>query len=140
MPRGWRPAAIAISLLWLATVAGAGMVFLTQTLLARRLGPSAYGLFASSLATVTMVAPLAGFGLSQFRLKAYGSEGWTADRWLRPSLRFTTATTVIAVAVVVAWALMGQPVDRATRFALLALSPVILGLLAVDLVGSKLRL
>lgn len=140
MPRGWRPAAIAISLLWLATVAGAGMVFLTQTLLARRLGPSAYGLFASSLATVTMVAPLAGFGLSQFRLKAYGSEGWSADRWLRPSLRFTTATTVIAVAVVVAWALMGQPVDQATRFALLALSPVILGLLAVDLVGSKLRL
>jgi O-antigen/teichoic acid export membrane protein len=140
MPRGWRPAAIAISLLWLATVAGAGMVFLTQTLLARRLGPSAYGLFASSLATVTMVAPLAGFGLSQFRLKAYGSEGWAADRWLRPSLRFTTATTLIAIAIVVAWALLGKPVDQATRFALLALSPVILGLLAVDLVGSKLRL
>lgn len=140
MPQGWRPAAIAISLLWLATVAGAGMVFLTQTLLARRLGPSAYGLFASSLATVTMVAPLAGFGLSQFRLKAYGAEGWAADRWLRPSLRFITATTLLAIAAVVAWALMGAPVDKATRFALLALSPVILGLLAVDLVGSKLRL
>lgn len=140
IPRSWRPAAIAISLLWLATVAGAGMVFLTQTLLARRLGPSAYGLFASSLATMTMVAPLAGFGLSQFRLKAYGAEGWAADRWLRPSLRFTTLTASLAIAAVVGWALLGGPVDQATRFTLLALSPVILGLLAVDLIGSKLRL
>ena len=62
------------------------MVFLTQTLLARELGPDAYGLFASSLATVTMIAPLAGFGLTQFRLKVYGVEGWAAARWLAPSL------------------------------------------------------
>lgn len=136
----WRPAATAIGLLWLATMAGAGMVFLAQLLLARRLGPVEYGLFASSLATVTMAAPLAGFGLSQFRLKAYGTEGWSADRWLRPSLRFSTFTCVLAIASVVAWAVFGGAVDDETRATLLLLTPVIVGLFAIDIVGSKLRL
>jgi O-antigen/teichoic acid export membrane protein len=139
IPPGWRRAAVALSLLWLATAASVAMVFLAQTLLARRLGPSAYGLFASSLATVTMIAPLAGFGLSQFRLKAYGVEGWAADRWLQPSLRFTAVTTSLAVGLVVAWALLIAPAD-ATRTTLLVLSTVVLGVLAVELVGSKLRL
>ncbi|HEY5802773.1 MAG TPA: lipopolysaccharide biosynthesis protein [Lysobacter sp.] len=136
----WRPAAVAISVLWLATLAGAIMVFLAQVVLARRLGPSDYGLFASSLATVTMIAPLAGFGLSQFRLKAYGSEGWGADRWLRPALRFSLVTTALAIVAVAAWAWWGTPVDADTQATLLLLTPVILGVFAVDLVGSKLRL
>ncbi|MGO4220342.1 lipopolysaccharide biosynthesis protein [Lysobacter sp. TAF61] len=136
----WRPAAMAISLLWLATAAGAAMVFLAQVVLARRLGPAQYGLFASSLATVTMLAPLAGFGLSQFRLKAYGSEGWGADRWLRPAFRFCLVTTVLAIVSVVAWAWWGGPVDNDTRATLMLLTPVIVGAFAVDLVGSKLRL
>lgn len=136
----WRPAATAIGMLWLATLAGAGMVFLAQVVLARRLGPEEYGLFASSLATVTVVAPMAGFGLSQFRLKAYGAEGWAADRWLRPSLRFSTFTGLLACAAVIAWALMGDAVDDETRLTLLLLVPVIAGVFAVDLVGSKLRL
>lgn len=136
----WRPAATAISLLWLATLAGAGMVFLAQLLLARRLGPAEYGLFASSLATVSVIAPLAGFGLSQFRLKAYGNEGWSADRWLRPALRFSTFTGVLAVVAIVAWAVFGKAVDGPTRTTLLLLTPVIAGVFAVDLVGSKLRL
>lgn len=138
--QGWRSAATAISLLWLATLAGAGMVFLGQVLFARALGPDGYGLLASSLATVTMVAPLAGFGLSQFRLRAYGREGWDADRWLGPALRFSLFTTVSAILAVVAWALFGGPVDAGTRPVLLWLSPMIVALFAVDLVGSKLRL
>ncbi|RDZ27430.1 lipopolysaccharide biosynthesis protein [Lysobacter silvisoli] len=138
--RAWRGAAAAIALLWLATAAGAVMVFLAQSLLARRLGTHSYGLFASSLATVSMVAPLAGFGLSQFRLKAYGREGWGAERWLRPSLRFSLSTTLLALAGIAAWACWGYGVDAQTRATLLALLPVVLGLFAVDLVGSKLRL
>ncbi|TWI01769.1 O-antigen/teichoic acid export membrane protein [Luteimonas cucumeris] len=122
-----------------ATAAGAVMVFLTQALLARQMGPAAYGLFASSLATVTMIAPLAGFGLTQFRLKVYGVEGWQAHRWLKPSMKFTLVTTLLALAIVVAWALIGAPQDG-TRFSLLALTPVILGILAVNLVSNKLRL
>jgi O-antigen/teichoic acid export membrane protein len=139
---GWhgvRRAVTALSLLWVCTAAGAVMVFLTQTLLARKLGPEQFGLFASSLATVTMVAPLAGFGLSQFRLKAYGVEGWDADRWLRPTFSFSIATLSLACALVVAWALLGAR-DAATREVLLVLAPVILGVFASDLMGSRLRL
>jgi O-antigen/teichoic acid export membrane protein len=136
---GWRSALAAMSLLWIATVAGAGMSFLTQTLLARELGPAEFGMFVSSLATVTMVAPMAGFGLSQFWLKAYGTEGWAADRWLRPSLRFITLTTLTTLLAIAAWALLGAPSGN-TRITLLILLPVVLSVLAVDLVGSKLRL
>ena len=118
-----RRAVTTISMLGIATAAGAVMVFLTQTLLARELGPTAYGLFASSLATVTMIAPLAGFGLTQFRLKVYGAEGWAANRWLRPSLRFSVFTTCIAIAILVLWALVIAP-HNGTRFALLVLIPV----------------
>src|SRR5688572_17709353 len=106
IPQGWQRAATAISLLWLSTAAGAGMVFAAQTLLARQLGPADYGLFASSLATVTMIAPLAGFGLSQLRLRVYGEEGWGADRWIAPSLRLSLVTGVITCVAVVTWALL----------------------------------
>lgn len=136
---GWRRAATTISMLSAATFAGAVMVFLTQTLLARKLGPQSYGLFASSLATVTMIAPLAGFGLTQFLLKAYGVEGWGANRWLEPSMRFIRVTSMLAIALIVAWALVGAP-HNGTRFALLVLWPVVLGILAIDLISNRCRL
>lgn len=135
----WRRGAMTVSMLGVATAAGAGMVFLTQALLARHMGPDAYGLFASSLATVTMIAPLAGFGLTQFHLKVYGVEGWDAHRWLKPSLDFITFTTLLAMAAVVVWALTGAPRDG-TRFSLLVLTPVILSFLTVNLVSNKHRL
>lgn len=140
MPLSWRPAVAALSLLSLATASGAVMVFLTQTLLARRFGPADYGLFASSLATITMIAPLAGFGLSQYRLKVFGTEGWAAERWRRASERFIAMTTLLTVAAVVAWAGWAPAVDAQTQRLLWMLVPVIPGLLAVEQIGSKLRL
>ncbi len=139
MSHGLRRAAVGLSSLSLATALGAGMVFVTQVILARQLGSEAYGLFVSSLATVTMVAPLAGFGLSRFRLMVYGVEGWGADRWLPSTLRFSVGTTLLAMGIVVTWAFTLAP-GFDTRFTLLVLSPIILALLAVDLVGNKLRL
>lgn len=136
---GWRGALVTVSMLGAATALGAVMVFLTQTLLARELGPDAYGLFASSLATVTMIAPLAGFGLTQFRLRVYGVEGWGANRWLRPSLRFSIATAALAMGLVYGWAVLVAP-DAQTRFALLVLSPVVLSVLAIDLLSNRFRL
>ena len=139
VPPHFRRSLATISMLGAATGAGALIGFLTQTLLARELGPTAYGLFASSVVTVTMIAPLAGFGLTQFRLKVYGVEGWAAHRWIKPSLRFTIFTTLLAFAIVVGWALTGAP-HNGTRFTLLVLTPLILSALASDLVGNKLRL
>lgn len=139
LPLALRRAAAALSLLSFATAAGAVMALATQSVLARQLGPAEYGLFASSLATVSMVAPLAGFGLSQFRMRAYGAEGWGADRWIRPSFRLGVVTTVVALALVHAWAAFIAP-TRDTQVVLMVLSPVVVGVAAVELVSSKLRL
>lgn len=138
LPKGWRTALGAISMLWIATALGAGMVFLTQALLAHELGPASYGLFVSSLAMLSMIAPLAGFGISPFWLKAYGGEGWAADRWLRPSLQFLAGTTLLTLAIVVSWAFTGAPHDATAM--LLYMLPVVLATLAVGLLGSMLRL
>ena len=138
LPEGWLRALSAISMLWITTAVGAGVVFLTQVLLARELGPAKFGLFTSSLATITMVAPLAGFGLSQYWLQVYGVEGWAANRWLLPSLRFITASTLLTLSIIVVWSLTGAPADA--RGTLLLLLPVVLGILAVNLLGSQQRL
>lgn len=130
---------VAVGFLWLSTALGAFLSFLTQTLLARHLGPADFGLFSSSLATVTMIAPFAGFGQSQFWLRAYGVEGWHASRWLAPSLRFIRYTTSAAIVLVCGWAFFGHT-DIPTEVALCVLVPVIPSVLAVDLVSAKLRL
>ena len=125
-------------MLWIATALGAVLAFLTQALLARELGPAEYGLFASSLATVTMVTPLAGFGLPQYWLQVYGVEGWQGNRWLTPSLRFIAGSTVLTLSLVVVWSLIGAPSDA--RPILLLLLPIVLGILAASLISSQLRL
>lgn len=134
---GVKRALAALSLLSLATAVGAVLVLATQSLLARQLGPAAYGLFASSLATVSMIAPFAGFGLSQFRLRVYGAEGWSADRWTVPSVRLSVLTGLLACTAVIAWAALVPPT---TGRVLLLLIPMVPALLAVELVGCKLRL
>ncbi|GLQ89887.1 lipopolysaccharide biosynthesis protein [Dyella flagellata] len=138
IPQSWRHALGAISVLWIATALGAVMAFFTQALLARKLGPAEFGLFASSLATITMVAPLAAFGLPPYWLQLYGVEGWQANRWLRPSLRFITGSTLLSLSLVVAWSFIGAPPDA--HSILLLLLPVVLGILASSLISSQLRL
>ncbi|GAB2579446.1 hypothetical protein GCM10027066_22230 [Dyella jejuensis] len=125
-------------MLWITTGLGAALTFLTQALLARELAPAGYGLFASSLATITMVAPLAGFGLPQYWLQVYGVEGWAANRWLRPSLRFIGASTLLTLSAVTVWSFTGATPDA--RRILWLLLPVVLSILAVNLLSSQQRL
>ena len=133
------PQVRAVTLLWAATAAGALLTFLTQLLLARTMGPSAYGLFASSLSTVTMIAPMAGFGVSYFWLSIFGQEGPNAYRWLHESMRLVRLTSALALAVVLLWALLAQR-HPATTASLLLLSPVLIAVLLAELVSVKLRL
>ena len=129
----------AISLLWVGSLAGAGFAFLTQVFLARKLGSNDFGAFSSSLTTITLLAPLAGFGISQYWLKAFGQEGWAAKRWLKPSFQFIALSTLFLICCIVAWALYSSH-DRLTQNLLLILSLYILGQLSVELVSSKLQL
>jgi len=129
----------AISLLWIGSLAGAGFAFLTQVLLARKLGSNDFGAFSSALTTITLLAPLAGFGISQYWLKAFGQEGWAGERWLKPSFQFIALSTLFLMGAIVTWALYSSH-DRLTQNLLLILSLYILGQLSVELVSSKLQL
>ncbi|MBV1951456.1 MAG: oligosaccharide flippase family protein, partial [Cycloclasticus sp.] len=58
-----------VSLLWVSSLLGAACAFFTQVILARKLGPTEFGVFATAFAMVTLVVPLAGFGVAQYWMK-----------------------------------------------------------------------
>lgn len=129
----------AISFLWLGSLLGAGCAFLAQVLLARVLGKSDFGVFASALATVTLMVPLAGFGVAPFWLKVFGEEGWHARRWWRGSFRFVAGSTVLVMFFLALWGGLG-PHDERTQLVLLLLLSYVLGQVVLELVSSKLQL
>jgi O-antigen/teichoic acid export membrane protein len=125
--------------MWLASLGGSALALLTQVALARTLAPAGYGAFAAALATVTLLVPLAGFGVPDLWLKAFGAEGSSAVRWLPASFRFAALSTTGVFLVLVAWAAWGSH-EAATRQLLYWLSPVCAGQLLIGLVGAKLQL
>lgn len=129
----------ALALLWLGTLLGAGLAFLIQIILARELGSEYFGMFSAVLAMVTLVTPLAGFGISQLWLKVFGQEGWNAQKWLKPSFNFVIYSTVIVFISLYIWAFFGSH-DQLTRSLFLILSFYILGQISIELVSSKLQL
>lgn len=129
----------AISFLWLGSLAGAGCAFLAQVILARVLGTEDFGVFASALATVTLLVPLAGFGVAPFWLKVFGVEGWQARRWWPGSFRFVGLSTLAVLALLALWGSLG-PHAEPTKVALYLMSLYVLGQVALELVSSKLQL
>jgi O-antigen/teichoic acid export membrane protein len=129
----------AISFLWFGSLAGAGLVFITNVVLARELTPSSYGVFAAALATVTLLIPLAGFGVHRFWLKAFGAEGWGAVRWLTQSFRFVILSTTVTVLLLAVWAAFG-PHDESFSWLLYWLLPVVVGYVLIEMVSAKLQL
>lgn len=129
----------AFVLLFIATLLGAGLNFGAQVVLAHVLSVAQLGAFASSLAMVMLVAPLAGFGVAGYWLKVYGQEGWAAQRWLPASFRFVMISTLLVVAGVLTWAWVG-PHDVLTANLLTLLSVAIIGNLAIELGSAKFQL
>lgn len=134
-----RRAVKAVGLLWLGSLLAAGFAFLTQVILARQFGPAGLGVFAASLATVILLAPLAGFGVAQFWLKIFGAEGWGAIRWLNASFKFVVISSAVAYVLLIVWSLL-SPGDEESRYVLLILSFYILGQVSMELVSTKLQL
>ena len=114
-------------------------MFITHVVLARELTPSGYGVFAAALATITLFAPLAGFGMRGFWLKAFGAEGWGAVRWLTRSFRFVILSTTVTLLLLAAWAAFG-PHDESFRWLFYWLLPIIVGYSFIELVSAKLQL
>lgn len=128
-----------VSFLWVGSLIGSGSTFLIYTILARKLGPTEYGIFSSSLSIVTIFNLLAGFGLSQFWLKIFGEEGWQGVRWLSVSLKFLFVTFVLVAVLLFSWAYLG-PHENKTRSILLVMIFFVFGQTIVELVSVKLQL
>lgn len=94
-----------VSLLWLGSIIGAGMAFLSQVLLARSLGPIAYGEFSAALTLTTTLAPLAAFGVPAFLLRVLATDHTAGTRWVRPALHFSYLSTLAVTVSAIVWAL-----------------------------------
>ena len=129
----------ALSFLWAGSIIGSACAFLLQVIVARTWGPLDYGKFASSLTLVMLIAPLAGFGIQGFWLRAFGEEGWNAQRWIHSSLVFVCWSTFLSVGILVLWALFG-PHDLLTQKLLILLMPFMLGTAVIELMTAKLLL
>lgn len=88
-------------------LAAAGAAFVTQLLLARGLPVQQYGALATALASVNLLAPLAGFGVGQYWLRVFGKEGWAGQRWVWPTVKLVVISSALIMAVALAWAWSG---------------------------------
>ncbi|WP_458374256.1 oligosaccharide flippase family protein [Pseudomonas laurylsulfatiphila] len=128
-----------ISLLWITSLLGAGCAFLTQIILARKLGPEEFGIFSAALTSISLLIPLGGFGIAQFWLRSFGQEGWVAKRWLSDSFKFIGTSTFLVLILAISWATLGPHAEQ-MKHALIILSAYALGQILVELVSSKLQL
>lgn len=128
-----------LSYLWVGTFAGAACAFLTQVILARALGPNSFGAFTAALSLVTILSPLAGFGVSALWLKVFGEEGGGGVRWVAASINFTKISTLLTMLGVAAWGWLGPHASDQMAIYLL-LSLYIAGFAAIELAGSVFQL
>ncbi len=128
-----------ILLLWIGTVGGSGSIFAINVLIARDVGAAAFGIYASVYAIATIFSVAACFGIAQFWLKAFGSEGWSATRWVGPSLLFQMLVVSVTLTFFCAWAIVG-PNDAETRNLLMLMAIFVAGQTAFELVAVKFQL
>jgi O-antigen/teichoic acid export membrane protein len=121
-----RSSVLALSALSVTTALTALLAFLSQLFFARALGPSDYGALATVLATLSLLSPLAGFGIGKYWLRAFGLEGWQAQRWLAPSLRFASLTTLVTMLLVLLWVALGAINPIVQRLALILLPTLLI--------------
>jgi O-antigen/teichoic acid export membrane protein len=128
-----------LSFLWgsagLAVVVGA----LGQILFARQLGPSGYGVLVTANSMANLLGPFAALGVGLMLMQKHGREGWSALRWVAPSLRLYGVCTLIAFAAFLLWALiaMDTPTERLAAALLL---PLVAAFGAIQLAESRFQL
>ena len=126
-------------MLWVCALTSAAAAFFTQVLFANTLAPNEYGDLASALAIISLLSPLAGFGLQGFLLEAFGSEGWRAIRWIPPSATFMLTSTSVSAVALALWASFGSH-DLLYRSLLYWFIPLIPMQPCMELVSGKLQL
>ena len=113
--------------------------FAVQLVLARTLGPNEFGAFCFALAIVTLIGPLATFGIGSWWLRVFGEEGCAAQRWVKPSLKFSALISFTVITILIGWALLG-PHDSRTGLLITILTGIVLSQVVIDLVSVKFQL
>ena len=95
------------SFIGLGSLISAGFVFLTQIMIARQLSIFEFGIFSSSLVTITLLVPLAGFGVAGFWLRLFAKEGWHGMHWLPSSFYLILFSSTIVFVLLLIWSFYG---------------------------------
>lgn len=128
-----------VSLLFFSTTMGSMCTFFVYIVLARQLGAENYGLFSAAFSLATIASITANFGIPQVWLKVFGSEGWGALSWVRPSLILLVLTTVISCSIMLAWSEFG-PHDSVSEDVLSLMTLFVLGQAFSESMVAKLQL
>lgn len=121
------------------SVVAAVCAFLLQITLARNLEPGQYGLFAATLATVTLISAFSSLGVPSFIVRAFGAEGLPAKRWLKSSYQLIAWGVSFCLVMVFVWSYVG-PHERQALILIILFAPIILSQPLVELVTVKLQL
>lgn len=132
-----KPKLTAALMIAMAAYAGAAMTFLVQLMLARGLGAGGFGTFATALASVNMLAPLATFGLSGLLLRVFGEDHAGAQKWVSPVLK---ASVIASGMIIVTWCFWGL-VQGSSTVLIAAFALYLVGQVAIDfdVIASQLR-
>ena len=130
---------INILLLILGGLFSSILLFFTQVILARELSPLQFGTFSAAIATITLIAPLSLFGLQHAWLKVYGEEGYSANRILKPSLKFIFFSASLSILLITLWAFLG-PHSSQFKNILLGLIALVFNYIVIELVTARLQL
>lgn len=113
-----------VLLIGVSLVGAAGLTFLSQIVFARSLSAEDFGSLVAAFAIIRILSPLAGFGIGEYWLAKFGSEGWNARAWLSSSIRTMSLTIAIALGLGVLWASIGAS-SKSTTLAVLCTLPMV---------------
>lgn len=126
-------------LLSASSYTAAGLSLLIQTITAKNSTPETLGTLNALLYLTLTLAPLCGFGVSQYILRLYGEHGDSAKKLIPQLLRFTitSTTTTIAFLFLVIAPLQDTPQEK---LAAILISIIAIANLIGELVSSTLQL
>ncbi len=125
--------------LWIGLLGGAGFVFLTQLVLARSLPLEELGMLVGVISLVTLLVPLADFGISALWLKLFGQGQEIGMHWVWPGFNtvWISSACMMTLLLSIGYLSWDSPETRALLWWALPILPMEA---LVILAGSKLQL
>lgn len=119
--------------LLMGSVLGSLLMFVGQIILARSFSVEDFGNFATVTNLVNIIAVFVGFGVGDFLVKIFSTEGEKAYRWVRPSFKILYINLIVSVMIIAILLLSGVYSNTVNILVLLFIPNIILqGLLTLS--------